>query len=888
MKTKQLGMIAAAWVLGELLALSAAAVSAAEPSASAPIRLHIAAQPLPKALAALAAQTGVQLIFSSTEVAKSLQAPALEGDYTVHGALEKLLANTALSYEYVNERTVAIRPSKGRNAVQTDKVSDRSTNDETNSSRLARVDEPEGRQSEVSSSTTSNEEEKQHSVQEIIVTATKRVQNMQDVPISMTALTADDIDRRGLAGAEDYLRGIPGINQMDSVSGQLIVIRGIETAAENQNFASGSNAATYFGETPTTSSAGLSGGGAVDLKLVDIERVEVLRGPQGTAFGNASMGGAVRTIPVAPKLDRFEAKLGAGYSTTSGAGGDNYNVQATGNLPLIDGKLAIRATGYQYEDSGFYRNRAASDTNFQAAVVSRYGVQAFATDEAEVGGYYAIGGRIAALFQATEDLRLTLSYLTQKTERDGVAVSTIGTYDQATLQVAPEHVVRGQKGGVFDTDIDLANAVIEYNLGWGNLLATYSHIESGATRSAPYTALPIALPVSTKADSNHREHVGEVRLATQLDGVWNFLGGLYAEDIKDDYFNTWIWYGDQAMNTFGSRLMGTYPDSRSQEQRAAFGEVTWEIIPRLTLAAGVRAYEYDRTYRVDGVGPLLGADGLHRDVATEDSGENFRANLSYKFQDGALLYAGWSQGFRLGRLQAGAPPGLCDRDGNGIVDGSTITVESTRRLDSDEVDSYELGSKFALFDRRLTVSADIFRMKWSGIPVTVFGGSCAVGWFANAGDALSEGAEFQGSLQLSEPVRVDFGGSWIHARLSEDVPALRAAKDNRLPGSPEISANLAVQYEFGIGGYQASVRADSIYVGPFYSDLLESPATKAGDYMKLDVSARVDIGNLNIDLFVRNLTSEDAFTYRGPTGGGLFGYRLRPRTIGVQLGYRFK
>jgi iron complex outermembrane receptor protein len=137
-------------------------------------------------------------------------------------------------------------------------------------------------------------------IEHIVVTARKRAERIEDVPVSIAVVTVDDIDRRGLVSSEDYLRGMPGVNQGRDHAGQTVVIRGIESSPSYQNWYSGTTVATYFGETPTTNSAGLSGGTNVDLKLVDIQRVEVLRGPQGTAIGSSSLGGAVRTIPIAP------------------------------------------------------------------------------------------------------------------------------------------------------------------------------------------------------------------------------------------------------------------------------------------------------------------------------------------------------------------------------------------------------------------------------------------------------------------------------------------------------------------------------------------------------------------------------------------------------------
>lgn len=849
--------------------------------------INIPAGSLANALDKLIDQAGVQIMYE-TNLTEGIRVGAVSGALTFEAALARLLANTGLRADSVDARTVVLK-----------RVTSSMSDAAAEQMRVAKAGEgaPSADEDEKSSA---KEEYPSSSegIQEVIVTATKRAERVQDVPLSISVVTADDIDRRGLINAEDYLRGVPGANHVDSANGQSIVIRGMETAPLNQNFTAGATTATYFGETPTTSSAGLGSGTNIDLKLVDIERIEILRGPQGTAFGNSSLGGAVRTIPVAPKLARLEGKVAAGYSSTARLGGDNFNAQAIGNLPISE-KLAIRAAGYQYEESGIYRNRARSDANFQATAVIPFGAQASAADQDDVGSYSAIGGRIAALFQATDDLRLTLSYLSQDTEMDGMPVSNIGGYEQAMFQVAQEHVVRGRREGVSDSDIEIINATLDYNLDWASVVATYSDTTSASTLTQPWQLYGQPWAASFYADSDHREHVGEIRLVTQLSGPWNFLAGFYTEKLKDEVLFDYRWFGDPAANffNFGQRLIGTQFNDWELKQKAAFGEVSWEFIPRLTLVAGVRAYDYERrtrdAYPTDYFFAPL-PPGTTTTTASDESGTNFRANLSYKPTEEALLYAGWSQGFRLGKPQAALSS--CDADSNGIVDGTTISIDSTREVKSDGVDSYEIGGKFTLLDRRVTIDTALFRMDWSDIPVRAIAGSlttgCGLLYVTNAGGAKSEGVELQMSFQVTEPLRIDLGGSWIRAQLTEDVPNVPPRgvfSGERLPGSPKVNANLGVQYDFHLGRYQAFVRADSTYVGQFYDDILQSPALRSGDYLKLDASARVSIRNLNIDLFVRNLANEDAYTFRGAFVGTTdsFGYRLRPRTFGVQLAYRF-
>ena len=250
--------------------------------------------------------------------------------------LQQLLEGTGLKYQFLDSRTIAVSP------IREDSANARPVS----TLRLAQAEQSAsdaGRSAAAAAQGTRGSASEGVALEEIVVTAQKREQRLQDVPLSIAVADAEDIDRRGLINAEDYLRGMPGVNQVDTALNQTIVIRGIESATTFQNFGSGPTTATYFGETPTTNAAGLFGGTNVDLKLVDIERVEVLRGPQGTAFGNSSLGGAVRTIPVAPKLDRFEGQVAAATRDVRWRR-RQLQVQAVGNFPLIQDRLAIRAT----------------------------------------------------------------------------------------------------------------------------------------------------------------------------------------------------------------------------------------------------------------------------------------------------------------------------------------------------------------------------------------------------------------------------------------------------------------------------------------------------------------------------------------------------------------
>jgi outer membrane receptor protein involved in Fe transport len=234
---------------------------------------------------------------------------------------------------------------------------------------------------------------------------------------------------------------------------------------------------------------------------------------------------------------------------------------------------------------------------------------------------------------------------------------------------------------------------------------------------------------------------------------------------------------------------------------------------------------------------------------------------------------------------------LCDRNTDGIIDGTNNSIASSGSLNSDEMDSYELGGKFAFADRRVTVDAAVFHMKWSNMPTGLRAPDaptgCGLNYLLNAGSAESNGVEVQANIQVSDPLRVTLGGSFLGASLTEDLPGTTNTEGNRLAGAPKVNANLGLEYGFELGGHSAFVRADSVYVGKFFSGVTEAPNSAAGDYVKLDATARLQLTNIAVDLFVRNVLDEDAFSYRRNTANPLYGTRLRPRTVGLQLSYTF-
>lgn len=858
-------------------------------------RIDVPAGELVAALETLSRQAAVDLVFQPEQL-KSFRTGGVTGTYSPSDAIRILLQGTPFQLHTDASSGAMVISARSEASPQdtqraSDPVSDARpasieptpTSDARKKKKKSVEDSPSGRSDD------------QRALAEVVVTATKRQERLQDVPMSIAVISNQDIERRGVIGMEDYLRSIPGVNQIDNgAQSNAIVIRGVATSPEFENAGtgSGSTVATYFDETPITAAGGV-GAGSIDVRPVDIERIEVLRGPQGTTYGSASLGGAMRIIPVKPKLDAFGVKVAAAYSGTSGSGGENSMMQGIVNLPVIKDEFGLRAVGYRYNESGFYRNTAGIDPATLAALTA-FGLADFVRDYVrdDVGRMVSTGGRLAALWQATDRVNLAVNFLTQKIEQDGTPVATSGKYAQNNiLPVAPQVRTNGEIGPVAETKMDLVNLVLNYDMGWSTLTSVASWIDSGSEYSA---SMFTSFPFSSGIPSDFRSFSAETRLTSHFNGPFQLLGGLFYENVDEGFHQTAYWPVSGA-NPFGTNPLLVISDrERGVDQRAVFGEVSYDLTDKLSATVGGRYFKYEKDERVLQEGDLLlvpFGTGTARLLANGESGSSFKANLNYKPTEDSLLYASWAEGFRLGRPAAGLPSAVCDRDNDGLLDGTGISIESTKTINSDFLENYEIGGKFALFDQRVVIDTSVYHIKWDGLPIRALTPPCPSAYVANVGGATSDGVELQASLVVVQGLRVDFGAGYIHAELSKDALGLPGSPKAgaRLPGSPKLSANLAVQYGFSVAGYPTFVRADSFYAGKFYGDLVETPTTLAGDYVKVDARAGMTLKNLSVELFVRNLTNEDAFTWRGlSNANSSYGYRLRPRTIGIQLGYSFE
>lgn len=865
----------------------------------------IAPQPLGSALQTLSHDRDIHLVYISEDV-NALRTNGATGDLSMDEALTQILSGTGLTYKYLDENSITILPHSETQSNTPERANSkgpapaRTGEAQKNPSfwdqfRLAQVDQGQtagGGQVESSSAASDDDaERRRQNIEEVIVTAQKREERLQDVPISIAVIGNQDIERRGLIGMEDYLRSIPGVAQIDRGSiDNAIIIRGITTSPSVENFGSGATVATYFNETPITAAAGLLGGG-IDARPVDIERIEVLRGPQGTTYGSSSLGGTLRIIPVKPELGEFGAKVIGSYSVTSGIGSDNSILQSVVNIPVAD-RFAIRAVGYRYDDSGIYRNNVGADAN-AAALATTWGIADQITGYTpSVGRMETTGARLAALWQITDALQFNLEYLTQDIEQEGFPAATSGTFGQISFPITPAARRDGMKQEGYRNGLDLVSATIDYDLGWGALTSATSWVDGETDGVRDAWGVSTAFGGFSLPDrSTFESFTQELRLASRLAGPVQFLAGLYYEDINPTNFQLLIPFGAPAVNRWATNPAFLADRDFTTTQRAVFGELSYELTDSLKLTAGVRHFDYDKRERLLREGGLVGVPlgaGVPVVTKSNEADETYKVNLAYKPTETTMVYALWSQGFRLGKPATRLSP-ICDADNDGVVDGTGVPIASTSQVNSDFLDNYELGGKFSLLDRRLQVDVAVYHIDWTGLPVNALAPACNLAYVANAGSAQSDGAEVQASWLAMQGLRFDFGVGYTRAELAEDVPLQGWREGARLPGSPKVNANLAAQYDFNLGPRAAFVRLDSLYADTYFGDLLETARLESGGYISVGARAGMKFGELGIELYGRNLTDEDEATWRSTanTASATNTYRLRPRTVGLQLSYEF-
>ena len=503
----------------------------------------------------------------------------------------------------------------------------------------------------------------------------------------------------------------------------------------------------------------------------------------------------------------------------------------------------------------------------------------------DVNGHTYTGGRATVLWQATDRLTLSLMGAAQTLEEDGDGqVNVIGdVYTQYGYNVPVPR---------FSEDkFDLLNLVAEYDFDWAALVASYSHSEGDFERQIDFgTSNRFFTGIVQSMRINKEGDVFEVRVSSQLEGPLQFISGLYYEDfeLQDDL--TGEWFGSEAglaasifnpvkggLGPNGLLLAYDFPISRTQtlEQKAIFGELVYSLNDQWELSAGARRFDYDR--KDINRGNYFGGDIAGSEVDSSESGNTFKANVSFTPSDDALMYLQWSEGFRVGHGQILPPISTCPVVGN-----------LSANVDSDSTTNVELGSKLTLADRRLTVNATLYRVDWDDIPVRVFDptpGCGRLGADVNGGQARSQGFELETVFNVSNALQLSMSASFTDTEFLDDGIA---KKGERLPLAPRVNGVVGIDYNFDLAGYNAFIRSDLSYMGGIISAHTGSGLTIAGDetesYSLWNMRAGIEVDQWLIEFFGDNLSDENSIAVGF---NAEIARRISPRTLGFEVGYTF-
>ena len=760
----------------------------------------------------------------------------------------------------------------------------------------------------------------------IEVTATRRSGSIQDAPLNITALNGDVIADQNIGDLEDVARWVPGLTISDQGGreGSPIIVRGLNTDSSDRN-SDGGTVATYVGEIPLN----------INLRLTDIDRMEVLIGPQGTLYGAGTLGGAIRYLLKQPDLAFTEGSVSGDVFAMNESDDTGGEFGAIFNTPLIQDKLALRASVNYYNKPGYidykYVVQEPGVSNPNPDFTNQSDVNANLKRVNDVNDEQITTARLSLRWLATENIDATLNYFYQKQENGGNSTSQYNTLaDSSALQGMVgqyENAARVLEPG--EEENDLLSLEVKADLGFAELVSAsgWSSYEQSGQRDQTdllydiwtgYADFP-AFVGQTLDTADRDNFTQELRLVSNSASDLNWIVGGYYN--KQDNYSDDREYTPGLTDFWGGGIPNVQKDLEyiiiSEEEvteQALFGEVGYSFTDQFDVTLGARLYEYDIETSSGSATPLYSGDFSSLDQlemeksSASDSGNLFKFNANYKFESGVLAYLTVSEGFRIG-------------GSNGMVPCPDVLPEqqivcalpNEMAYEPDTTVNYELGFKSSWFKNRLHFNAALFNVDWNDAQIgssTVNGQELIT---SNAGSANSKGVEISSRAMIADNWTAYATYAYAKAELTEDAPDLFAVGNgaesgDRLPGAPEH------QFSFGLR-YEQDVMNDKLLSVNYGMTAQSDVITKVGlrddgetlsGYSLSNLSAKLTGDMWSATIYVDNLFDKYAFTsvrrdksWAGMSETGdnkalpelqrVYGhYTTTPRVIGMKFNYNFE
>ena len=599
---------------------------------------------------------------------------------------------------------------------------------------------------------------------DIIVTATKRAENLQRVPLAIQAIGEERLDQLQVSDFADYVQFLPSVTFQTAAPGfAKIYFRGVASGENANHSASLPTVGIYLDEQPITTIQG-----ALDIHVYDVARVEALAGPQGTLYGASSQSGTIRIITNRPDPDRFEGGANGEINTFSG-GSVGYTLESFLNIPLAS-NVALRAVGYYVQDGGYIDNLA----NFRTYPTSGIIQSNRALARSNYNDVETVGGRLALGVDLDDRWTVTGSLIGQITEADGSFAQQRGLGRLNTEQYNPEggrdewfQAALTVEGRIGNWDLTYAGAYLKRKVDGESDYSDYAYFYDSLFGYGAYYQDNAGNLVSPNQyiqfTDRYTKQSHEIRLASpqenRLRAIVGFFYQRQTHNIEQNYIIDNI--ADVITVTGTDSNIWLTKQLRIDRDYALFGEVTFDITERLKVLGGLRVYRYDNSLEgFFGYAAAFGSTGeracfgppqlegtpcTNVDKSTKDTDFIHKLNLTYEFSDAALAYFTWSKGFR---------PGGINRRGTLPPYGA------------DELTNFEVGWKTSWLDRRLRFNGAVYHQKWDNIQLSFLGAN-GLTEIRNAGNARINGVEFDIGWQQNG-LTVSAGGSYNDAEITED------------------------------------------------------------------------------------------------------------------------
>ena len=707
---------------------------------------------------------------------------------------------------------------------------------------------------------------------EIVVTAQRRAERLQDVPAAITALSGDSLNEMRLQGNADLAAYVPSLSFDVLGPGETtLAIRGLGTSYGLEPAVS-----LYMNETPLDiRTDGYAG--APDIDFFDVDRVEVLRGPQGTLYGSSSMGGAIRILTAQPDPKAFAVNAEVGGSSMDG-GGEGYLAKSAVNLP-VTADSAIRVVGAFEHVPGYIKQAVPGDYTVAQPDLP---VRARRINDVDLKS-----GRIMGLWKPTDALTIKPTFMISEVDarNNSNYFSNLPEFTTAATYPSPQA-----------SRLEVGNLQVDYNFDFATLMSSTSVLSRDVQTQSDFTlfwanlapAFGVPNPPnypSTDFDTSHNSgFVQELRLTSPTEQALRWVGGAYFSHYRQH--STESTNSNAFANAIGQTTgpnLYSFDQSVIDQQTAVFVDLTYKILPRLEITAGERYYELrDSLENVQSGALAAPSQPL---VHAKASGNSPRLVLTYHPLDDTTVYATAARGYRPGGPNVGLPTGI----------GCTLNNAYSPLYQPDTVWNYELGTKLEFLDRKLSIDIAAYRIDWKNVQQAVTDPGCGYLFVANVGAARSKGVEVEINFKPVESLLLSASGSYDHAEFTSiDAPFLGAAAaqaGEAVPGVPRQKFNLGGEYTAVIANQTGYLRLDWSHLGNVPAGFAYNAVRPA--YGALEAAVGVRTGHYDLSLYGHNLTNSNGILeiLEGATSsfGNTFATQIStpPRTIGIDLKMHF-